>query len=67
MKKLAVGIIATIAGLLIVAAMLACLLGVIYAVSYSINWLLLLTAPVPLGVAARLLMKWVDELIGFND
>lgn len=67
MKKLTVGIIATIAGLLIVAAMLACLLGVIYAISYSTVWLLLLVPVVPLYIAAKLIMKWADKMNGFYD
>lgn len=67
MKKTAIALVSIIAGLLIIASLVAFILGIIYTVSYSPAWLGLLVIPVPALIAAKLLYKAADRMNGFMD
>lgn len=67
MKKTAIALVSIIAGLLIIASLLAFILGIIYTVSYSPAWLGLLVIPVPALIAAKLLFKVADRMNGYMD
>lgn len=67
MKKTAIALVSIIAGLLIIASLLAFILGIIYTASYSPAWLGLLVIPVPALIAAKLLFKAADGMNGHTD
>lgn len=66
MKKIKVGIIATLAGLLIVAAATAFLLGIIYSVTYDATYILLILAPVVVWGLVRRMIGLCDKINSFE-
>ena len=60
MKSLKTGILASIAGLLVITAMMAVFLAIIYATSNSPWYLLYALIAIPAGIGGKLLF-WVTE------
>ena len=67
MKKFKVAFIAIIDGLLIITAVVAAILGLIYSISASAEYLLLMLAPAPVCWIHFKLNKICDKINGFDE
>lgn len=67
MKKFKVAFIAVIDGLLIISAVVAAILGLIYSISASAEYLLLMLTPAPVCWIHTKLNKICDKLNGTHE
>lgn len=62
MKKLSIYVLAITAGLILVVGAVCTILGVIYAINYSLAWLWLTAAIIPIVPAYRAIAKTIDKI-----
>lgn len=62
MKKLAIYILAISAGLIMVMSTACAILGTIYAINYSLAWLMLAAVIIPAVPAYRAISKAIDKI-----